>query len=205
MRNASVVSHGLVMKYKDKSVDPRAAGRDFNVRYLVEGDLREDKGALAVMARLVETAIGTQVWNGQVETPGSATTDNKDNIVAQLVTRLTEALFYAERRRVEQLPSAGAARSALALTLRASALGQDRSPASQLAARNLYDEALRHNPNSAPALIGLYWIVETQLKDDPASDHARRLKELDDLSSRAVRADHNDPRATTTRVAASPS
>jgi TolB-like protein len=63
-RSALVVSHGLVVaKYKDKPTDPRAVGHDLNVRYLVEGELRDENRAIAVIAQLVETTNGTQVWS----------------------------------------------------------------------------------------------------------------------------------------------
>src|SRR5271169_6597679 len=54
LRYALVVSHSLAAKYKDQSLDPRAVGHDLNVRYLVEGNLRNANGGLVVMARLIE-------------------------------------------------------------------------------------------------------------------------------------------------------
>jgi TolB-like protein len=59
-RSALVVSHGLVVaRYKGKPTDARAVGHDLNVRYLVEGEVRDENGATVVIAQLVETTNGT--------------------------------------------------------------------------------------------------------------------------------------------------
>ena len=59
-RYALVVSHSLAAKYKGQSLDPRAVGHDLNVRYLVEGNVRNANGGLVVMARLIETTYALE-------------------------------------------------------------------------------------------------------------------------------------------------
>jgi tetratricopeptide (TPR) repeat protein len=94
---------------------------------------------------------------------------------------------------VAQLPKSGA--NATELVLRADALwDQDPSPKGRDAARKLYEEALRHDPGSAAALKGLFWTIWRQRTDDPGADREQLMKELDDVSKRAVRADRDDPR-----------
>src|SRR5271169_1218075 len=81
-------------------------------------------------------------------------------------------------------------------------LDRDPSLKGALAARRLYEEALRHDPASASALIGLYGTIFQQMFDDPGADHEQLIKELDDVSSRAVRADRDDPRVWSIRAKA---
>jgi adenylate cyclase len=192
MRSALVVSHGLVAKYKDRSLDPRAVGHDLNVRYLLEGDVRTEGGTVVVMARLIETSNGTQQWSDRVATSLSSSREGVEDIVAQLTNRLRPALYDAEEKRIAHLPKAGA--TAMELVLRANALwDSDPSLSGMPEVRKLYEEALRLDPGSAEALKGLGWTLHRQLLDDPAVDHDRAVKELDDVSRRAIRADRHDP------------
>ena len=192
MRSALVVSHGLAAKYKDKPLDPRTVGHDLNVRYLLEGDVRNAVGTVVVRARLIETSNGVQVWNDRVAAPLASPRDGVEDIIAQLTNRLRPALYDAEEKRVARLPKSDA--SARELVLSADALwDRDRSLNGMLEARKLYEAALSLDTGSAEALKGLGWTLYQQLIDDPAVDHDRVVKELDDVSSRAIRADRVDP------------
>src|SRR4030095_4764270 len=48
---------------------------------------------------------------------------------------------------------------------------------------------------SAEALMSVAWNLEWQLSNDPAVDRDRVVKEFDEISSRAIRADRDNPRA----------
>ena len=63
MRFALIASHGRVSGYKGSPFEPRAVGRDLNVRYLLEGSIRTGTGQLTLVARLVETESGKQLWS----------------------------------------------------------------------------------------------------------------------------------------------
>jgi adenylate cyclase len=199
-RSALVVSHGLVVaKYKGRPIDPRAIGHDLNVRYLVEGEVRDENGAIVVIAQLVETKNGTQVWSNRVVAiPGS---DGTGEIAANVTNRLQQALYDAEQKRVARLPRQGA--DAMELVLHAQALlEQDSSSKGRLAARNLYQEALRHDPASVPAMLGVMYTIHDELEHNAGADQERLVKEMDDFSVRAVQADRNDPRVWMARTAA---
>lgn len=191
-RSALVVSHGLVVaKYKGKPTDPREVGRDLNVRYLVEGEVSRQKDADAVAARLTETAMGTTVWSARLAGPTSGDPD-KSEWVAQLSNRLRDALYNAEVKRIARLPMSGA--SAMETVLRADRLWeQDPTPKGILAAHKLYEQALRQDSNSLEAVIGLYWTDAIQIEPE-AEPPEQTVRELNDLSKRAIALDSNDPR-----------
>ena len=191
LRSGLVISHGLVAKYQGKTVDPRAVGHDLNVRYLVEGDVRDEKGETVVMARLIEIASGTSIWSVRLAAPVSAGRTSGD-LAAQLSNGLRAALYDAETKRVERLPVSGA--NAMELVLRANRLWeQDPSEKGVLAARKLYEEALRQDPTSVPALLSLSLLTEEQA-EQAGPDQERLVKETDHLSRRALALDRNDPR-----------
>jgi len=191
-QSALVVSHGLVVaKYKGKPTDPRAVGRYLNVRYLVEGDVRDENGEAVVMARLVETTNGTSVWSIRLG-PAAAGRVSGD-LVPQLSNGLRAALYDAEQKRVARLPVAGA--NAMELVLQAHRLlDQDSSPKGKLAARKLYEEALHRDQDCVPALLGLLWLTEQQSIENPGPDQQELVKRMDDLSKRALALDRDDPR-----------
>jgi class 3 adenylate cyclase/TolB-like protein/tetratricopeptide (TPR) repeat protein len=192
-RRALVVSHGLVAaKYKGKPTDPREVGRDLNVRYVFEGEVSRQKDADAVMARLIETATGTTVWNGRLAAPASSGSPDKSELVAQLSNRLRDALYDAEAKRVTRLPMSGA--SAMETVLRAGRLwDQNPTPKGTLAAHKLYEEALRQDPNSLEAVIGLYWTDALQIEDE-AEPPENTVRELNELSKRAIALNRDDSR-----------
>jgi len=192
-RSALVASYGLVAaKYKGKPTDPRAVGRDLNVRYLVEGDIRDEKGETAIMAQLVETTNGTSVWSVRLTAPMPAGRNSGD-LVPQLSNGVRAALYDAEQKRVARLPVAGA--NAMELVLQASrVLDQDSSPKGKLAARKLYEAALQQDQGSVPALLGLASLAALQSLEHPGSDQEELAKQMDDLTKRALALDRDDPR-----------
>jgi len=106
MPHVPVTSHGLAAKYKGTPTDPRAIGRDLNVRYLVEGDVRNADGDVVVVARLVETTNGTQQWSDRVTATRSSSGRAADDIVVQLKNRVRPVLYDAELKRAAHLPKA---------------------------------------------------------------------------------------------------
>jgi len=198
-RSARVVSHGLIAKYLDKPSDPRTVGRELNVRYLVEGHVRADNDASVVMARLVDAASGTTVSSARLVGPKSGHGDDRADLVTQLSNHILGMLYDAEEKRVARLPTSGADAMELVFHARRIYL-QDRSPKGALAARKILEEAVRRDPDSVPALLGLYWTKEDGLFDaaTPASDEV--IKELDEISKRVLSLDRSDPRVWAARA-----
>lgn len=196
-RSAAVISHGLASATKERVSDPRQLGRELNVRYIVEGELRQEADARVLEARLIETARGTQAWstrlNASAERP-----DWSQRLVAELVNGLRPVLYQVERKRVADMPAER--REVMHIVLQADELlGRDASKQAREAGRRLYEQALAANPRSLPALQGLFWL---ELGDfyGPGADRERLLREMDDLTRRSVQADRRDVRAWRSRA-----
>jgi len=71
-----------------------------------------------------------------------------------------------------------------------------------LEARKLYDQALRLDPNSGAALVGKAGTLAYEVYFNPQLDHDRVVRELDELSFRAVSIDDQDPDAWAVRSVA---
>ncbi len=194
VRSAKVVSDGRVSGYKDKAVDARSAGRELNVRYLVVGDIRPVGDRTVVNIQLVETTGATQVWSDRLELPQQRGPADENELVSSLTLRLTDCHSNrpsgGARMRTAGSPDA----SAMDFVLRADVLriNSFADLERNLAARKLYEEALRMDPGLTAALIGRAWTFEQELWNNPRADYESLAREFDRDSARAVQLDPRD-------------
>jgi adenylate cyclase len=198
-RYAWVVSHGVASGYKGKASDARVVGRELNVRYLAEGEIRRAGDNLVVNSILVDTGSATQIWNDRVAIADSRLAEGYDALTVQLAKRIKNALVDAESRRAQRQSTAKA--TAVELWLRGVATvivgvtgARD--------ARKLNDDVLRLDPRFVGALVGQVYAIEELRLLDPQADHNRLLQEMDEYSLRAVAADNSDPRVWAARATA---
>ncbi len=196
-RWAHVVEYGLVVPYRGKAIDARAAGRQLNVRYLAEGTVRRAGDQIVVTARLVDTGNGTQAWSNDVKIEQSRLTQEPAALISRVTVRLREALWSAETARANKTPGRGASAVDLALHAQYVWVVLDNPPTLRgaLEARKFYDEALRLDPTLGHALSGRAGTVYYELVENPHADHDRLVQEYDELSFRALFADQDNPRA----------
>ncbi len=60
-----VIAYQSTRRWKGKQIDPRAAGQDLGVRFLVEGSIRKDARTVKIDLHMVETQKGQRVWGEQ--------------------------------------------------------------------------------------------------------------------------------------------
>jgi TolB-like protein/DNA-binding winged helix-turn-helix (wHTH) protein len=79
--------------YKDKTLPVAQIGRELDVKYLLDGNLRESGDTMRISARLVRASDGFVVWSAGFDAPKSDRVKVQDEIadrVAQSVTALVE-------------------------------------------------------------------------------------------------------------------
>jgi adenylate cyclase len=195
---ASVVSSSVAGSYKHKAIDARAVGRELNVRYLMEGDVRASGERLDVRVWLTEASTGTEVWSDSLDVSNAAAADTnvRQSFITRLMNQVKAALIDSEERRVLALPVS--ALNADELTLRADAIWVREPEPSQKVleeARSLYDRALQLNPTLTSALMGQANILAELLDRDPGTDRDRLLREYDQMSLRLIAAAGGEARA----------
>jgi adenylate cyclase len=202
-----VVSHSLAVTYKSKAIDARAIGRELNVRYLVQGEVRRAGERITVNAQLIDAGNATQLWSDQLEVDRVQATQDASGLAALLNIRVRNALYGDESRRASAPLPPGA--SAMDLALHADAVYGNRSCTvvadcvlTMLEARKMYDQALRLDPNLVYAMNGRADTLNNQFLMDLHADHDRVVQELDEVSNRAIATDPNDPYAWFFRVMA---
>ncbi len=79
--------------YKDKTLPVEQIGRELDVRFLLDGSLRESGDTMRISARLVRASDGFVVWSTGFDAPKSDRVKVQDEVasqVAQSVTALVE-------------------------------------------------------------------------------------------------------------------
>ena len=68
-RVLAVIARGTTFTYRGKSHDVREVGREFGVRYVVDGTLQGDGRRLRASVQLVDAANGSQLWSERYDRP----------------------------------------------------------------------------------------------------------------------------------------
>jgi adenylate cyclase len=183
---ASVVSSSVAASYKGKAIDARAVGRELNVRYVMEGELRASGERLGLRAWLTEASTGAEVWSDNLDLSNAADTTDQQGFITRLTNQVKAALIDTEERRVLALPVS--ALNAEELTERADAILREPEPSPKVLdeARSLYDRALQLNPNLPAALMSQANVLAEILDRDQGADRNRLLREYDQLSQRLI-------------------
>jgi adenylate cyclase len=189
-----VVSPALTAAYKGKPIDPRAVGRELNVRYLIEGELKRAGDQVIVITKIVDTTQALQAWSNRIEIDLARVTSAQvqHELAASLAYRLRGAVRDAEVRRIRADPSRAA--GALELCLLGDAVWEQDASYMNGAreARRYYEQALKLDPNLMWALLSLADTLQTEIVLDPQADLERLLSQLDDVTKRAMAIDNQD-------------
>jgi adenylate cyclase len=150
----SIVSRATAFAYKGKGADAREIGRDLEVRYLLEGSVALDGERVRVNVRLVDTREASQLWAERFDTELTSMLQVQDEIVRRVSRAIGLQVVDIEARRSrEERPDSA---ELIDLIMRAkSTLNLPSSPATMIAARNLFEQALKVEPASVDGLAGV--------------------------------------------------
>jgi adenylate cyclase len=169
-----VISPGTAFTYKGKAVDPRQIGREFGVRYLLEGSIRKDGMQVQTNAQLVDARSAAHIWADRFDTELADLSELQDAITGRIASSLNIQLVQAENRRA--IAERPADPDAIDLRLRAMALlTSSITPEHSLAARRHLEESVRLDPHSAESwsqlatlLVGCDYLNHwNEAKDSP--------------------------------------
>jgi hypothetical protein len=82
--------------YKDKSVDLRQIGREFNVRYVLEGSVQRVGARMRVNVQLIEAESGAHLWAERFDKPIADLFEMQDEIVSRIGNQLGHELAHVE-------------------------------------------------------------------------------------------------------------
>lgn len=185
LSDTSVISPVTAFSYKGKAVDPREIGREFGVRYLLQGSIRKSGMKVLTNAQLVETLSAAQIWADRFDNDITDLAELQDAVTGRIASSLHIQLIKAENRRA--LAQRTADPDAVDLRLRAMALlVTSNTPEHALSARQYLEESLRLNAQAADSwgelaavLVNDYLNHWNEAKSSPegAKDLLRRAGE----------------------------
>ena len=154
MRKSFVIARNTAFTFKDRSVDAKEIGKQFGIRYLLEGSLQREQDRTRVNAQLIDAQSGAHLWADRFEENAADSFELQDRILSRLTPALRMQLVNAEAEKGSQSKSP----DATDLTMRRRALIQgQRLPQKEQngAAIALFEQALKLDPNEPDALAGL--------------------------------------------------
>ena len=194
IQGINVTPHSSVAALKSDQKDPAAIGRQLGVRYVLEGTIRKAANQVRINVHLIDSTTGYQVWaddfTGEMKDVFSLQEQTALKIAGALNLHLSPQEQKAVLQRYTQNPEA------YQLFLVGRALIEAETPEKLEMARKNFEQALKDDPNYAPALAGLAHVEAFYYRDlDSNPSHLQRAEEF------ARRAIAIDPQLGEARVA----
>jgi eukaryotic-like serine/threonine-protein kinase len=185
IQGIDVSSHSSVATVKPSEQNAADLGRQLGVRYLLEGTVRKSGNQVRVNVHLIDSTTGFQVWaddfTGEMKDVFSLQEQTALKIAQALNLHLSTQETKAIQQRYTQNPQAYEA------FLVGRGLLLDETPEKMEAARKSFEQALKFDPNYAPALAGLSHVEGLYYRDlDSNPSHLARSEEY---AKRALAAD----------------
>ena len=191
-----VMSRNATLTYKDKPTDTRQVGKDLNVRYLIEGSVQRADQNVRVTAQLIDASTGSQLWADGYDREISSIFAIRDDITRSIVGTLGGLggkLAQAEVARLSaKNPNSFTAYDYL---MRGWYEWHKFTRESNAAARDLFEQSRKIDPNYARAYAGLAWAYADDYDYEWTEDFEKTLKLTLEMAQTAVRLDPNDYQA----------
>jgi TolB-like protein/class 3 adenylate cyclase len=146
-----VIARNTAFTFKGKAVDIKQAGRELNVRYVLEGSVQRGGNRFRLNVQLIDAETGTHMWAERFDKPAADLLDMQDEIVSRLANTLNAELIEAEARRAERSPRPDA--TDLYFQGRA-CVNKGVTPATMEQARAFFARALTLDPGNVEAAVG---------------------------------------------------
>jgi adenylate cyclase len=99
-----VIARNSSFTYKGRNVDVKQVGREFGVRYVLEGSVRRGGNRLRITAQLVDAANGNHVWAERYDREIADLFAVQDEITERVVAAIEPELYAAENIRSQRKP-----------------------------------------------------------------------------------------------------
>jgi eukaryotic-like serine/threonine-protein kinase len=181
----NVASHSAVASLKTAPADAAETGRRLGVRYLLEGSVRKSADQVRVNVHLVDSSTGFDAWaedfKGGTKDVFSLQEQTALKIAQALDLKLSPQEKQGLERRYTQNPEAYEA-----YIIGRALAEHDSQPDKLEAARSHFEQALKLDPEYAPALAGLAQVEGYYYRNvDSQPVHLERAEQL---AQRAVTA-----------------
>ena len=180
-----VASSASVAAIRSQGQNPADLGKQLGVRYLLQGTVRKSGDQVRINVHLIDSTTGFQVWaddfTGEMKDVFSLQEQAAMKIAQALNLHLTPQEQQAIQQRYTQNPRAYQA------FLIGRGLLLIETPEKLELARNSFEQALKLDPNYAPALAGLSHVEGLYYRD--IDSDPKHLELADEYAHRALAVD----------------
>jgi adenylate cyclase len=171
-----VIARNTAFTFKGKNVDAKEIGKELGVRYVLEGSVQRDKNQVRVNAQLIDAESGAHLWADRFEEDVADLFKLQDQIVLRLADATGNELVKVEAKKGARSSNP----DAVDLTMRGiDLLTQTLPPTKEaaVAARTLFDQALKIDPNESDAFAGqaASYLEEYFYFNDPETDYDAKI------------------------------
>jgi adenylate cyclase len=193
-----VIGRGTAFTYKNKQFDLKALGEELKVRWAVQGAVQRTGDQVRVNVSLSDLKAGGEVWSDRFASDRANLSILQDEVAARLARTLGLELVNAEARRstTEQSKSPDAQDSVMRGW---ATLNEPRSKANYLRANELFDQALKLEPDNADALTGKATCLLSGLNFQFSQNPSEDKKVATELIERALSIRSNNAYARVTK------
>ena len=148
-----VMARSTVFRYKGRTQDPQAIGRDLSVRAVLTGRVLHRGDMLVVGAELVDVEDGSQIWGGQFNRRASGIFELQQELSNAMTEQLRLSLTGEQKKRLAKPATRQV--EAYQSYLKGRYLMSKRSPESFAKAAEHFEEAISSDPGYAAAHAAL--------------------------------------------------
>jgi len=153
VRDLRVIAGASTRRYRDRKTTPAEVGRELGVATVLDTSVRQAEGRVRIVAQLVDTHSGEQIWSGSFESARAEVVGMKSTVANQIAVALKGEL---SSRDVELLrPGVRYDDEAFNLYLKGRQAWERRSEESVRRSILYFHQALDRDPRLAPAHAGL--------------------------------------------------
>jgi TolB-like protein len=156
-RSLLVVARHSSFAYRGRMVDTKQAGRELDVRYVVEGSVRKIGKRVRVNIQLLDAASGYNVWTERYDRELDDIFALQDEIVAEIVSALPGRLENAGRQIARGKPTSSI--TAYDLVLLGNERWRELTVKGMAEAREYFRSAVALDPQYARAHVNIAWTL----------------------------------------------
>jgi tetratricopeptide (TPR) repeat protein len=149
----TVIARSSVLRYKGKQTDPQVVGRELNVRAVLTGQVIKRGDDLSISVELVDVRDNKHLWGAQYNRKLADITAVPTEIAQNISQGLRLRLSGEEKKRLAKRYTENG--EAYQLYLMGRSYSYTRSEKGLQKSIELYEQAIKKDPNYAPAYAGL--------------------------------------------------
>jgi TolB-like protein/Flp pilus assembly protein TadD len=149
----AVTPYVAVQAYKGRALQPDEVRRELGVCYVLTGSIRKSGEQALVTAQLIDALSGRLLWSNKYEGDLKGLSATRNEITLSVVGQLAIKIEDLERRRALKKPTDNL--DAYDLVLRGRAAYERNTRSTNNEARELFEQAIRLDPNYASAYAAL--------------------------------------------------